>query len=90
MKKINLSSKKWEEIRTVLKNNDWNVTSTYQELTAKENMFGYAFFGWHTTPYQKQKLEHIWRGVLFIKMEEDKNQPIWLKEQTKTYLEINQ
>lgn len=90
MLSIRLSSKKYKEIRSALKSNDWNITNAYQELVQNENMFGYAFFGWHTTPYQKMKLEHIWRGVLLIKLEEDKNQPIWQKEQIKNFLKLKQ
>ena len=88
MKSINLSTKKFAEIKKSLKRNNWNVTNAYQDIVSQESMFGYAFFGWSATPYQKRKLNHIWRGILFVKLEHDKSQPLWQKEQTKRFLEI--
>lgn len=88
MKKISLTHKKFREIKTALENNNWNSENAYQEIMGNENLFGYAFFGWAASKYQRFKMNHIWRGVLFTQLEYNKTLREWQREQIRLFLEI--
>ena len=85
---INISHKKFKEVEAALKNNDWNSDNAYQELMQNEGLFCHAFYGWAASPYQKQKMSHIWRAVVFVKYESDKFKREWQKENVKKFLQL--
>ena len=91
MKAIDISNSMFNRIRKALVENNWNTDNAYQNIISEEGMFGYAYFGWSATPYQKKKMQHIWRAVLFLKYEEchEDLMPKWIKSSIAKFLEIN-
>ena len=90
MKAIRLSNKKWNEIKKALILEQWNSTNAYQELMKTESLFGYAFFGWAASKYQRSKMRAIWLGILFVQLEDNKNLANWQRNQIKSELNIRQ
>lgn len=82
----------FSRIREALNRNDWNVDNAYSDIVSEEKLFGQAYYGWSATPYQRKKMSHIWRGVLFVKYEECPHElmPTWQKESIGLFLDINQ
>lgn len=69
---------------------EWNSDNAYQKIVSEERLFGNVYFGWSCTPYQKRKLTHIWRGVLFVKWEYCPTLTDFEKKSIKEFLEIKQ
>lgn len=83
---MRLSNRKFKQIRKALQDNNWNADNAYQQLMSEEKLFGHAFFGWAGTAYQRRKMKNIWRGVLFILLEEG-NLRDWQRKLLKQTLE---
>lgn len=67
-----------------------NADKAHENICAKLNLYGVKYFG-HGTPYQKRKVELIWRNILFILIEFKEFASITTSEeksQIKQYLNI--
>ncbi len=86
MKSINVSTNNFKKITNMLLNGN-SADLAHENICSELNLYGVKYFG-HGTKYQKRKVDHLWRAVLFC-IYDDTRIKIENKEQIKNYLEIN-
>lgn len=65
MKSMNLCSYKTSQFCLALLRHGKKSDEVHEEICSKLGLYGVKYFG-HGTAYQKRKVEHIWRSILFI------------------------
>lgn len=89
MKAINVSTKIFSKINQYLESG-LSQDEAHEKICSELGLFGVKYFG-HGTPYQKRKVEHMWRAVLFCIVDNTKLNPSKKESiQIKNYLKLRQ
>ncbi len=82
-----LSSKKRQQIQADLIRCGYNVNNAYQLSAKRENLFGYCYFGFSATKYERYKMKQIWRYLMFLSLN-NPNLLEWQRKNILNYLNI--
>ncbi len=85
-----VSAKMRGKIAAYLKECNYSIDSAYSKIMGELGLFGNAYFGYHSSKYERRKMREIWRAILAQSLELNPNLREWQKVQIRSFLKINQ
>jgi hypothetical protein len=82
-----LSNKKRQQIKADLMQCGYNVNNAYQLSASRENLFGYCYFGFSASKYERYKMRQIWKYLMYISLN-NPNLLEWQRQNIYKYLNI--
>lgn len=82
-----LSNKKRQQIQADLMQCGYNVHTAYQLSASRENLFGYCYFGFSASKYERYKMKQIWKYLMFLSLN-NPNLLQWQRQNILKYLNI--